>query len=101
MNTLSISNWIVNAFGERCDVRDAICFVPICRLFHLKPSGNRICPRMNLSGAFRDLKGELSIRPIWHQLETCPRENGEENRSSYPHFHEDKFLFPFWLIVST
>ena len=33
--------------------------------------------------AFKDLKGELSIRPIWRQLETCPRENGEENRSSY------------------
>ena len=69
MNTLSISNWIVNAFGERCGVRDAICFVPICRLLHLKPSGNRICPRMNLSGAFKDLKGGLSIRPIRHQLE--------------------------------
>src|SRR3990167_5452074 len=69
MNTLSISNWIVNAFGERCDVRDTICFVPICRLLHLKPSGNRICPRMNLSGAFKDFKGGLSIRPIWHQLE--------------------------------
>ncbi|MCR4322017.1 MAG: hypothetical protein NUV74_16990 [Candidatus Brocadiaceae bacterium] len=46
MNTRSISNWIVNACGERCDVRDAICFAPICRLLHLKPSGNRICPRM-------------------------------------------------------
>ena len=41
--------------------------------------------------AFKDLKGELSIRPIWHQLETCPRENGEENRSSY-------FCFLFGLL---
>ena len=41
--------------------------------------------------AFKDLKGELSIRPIWRQLETCPRENGEENRSSY-------FCFLFGLL---
>jgi len=31
---------------------------------------------VNLSGAFKDMNGELSLRPIRHQLETCPRENG-------------------------
>jgi hypothetical protein len=36
--------------------------------------------------AFKDLKGELSIRPIWHQLE---KRIEAHIFVSFPHFHED------------
>ena len=51
--------------------------------------------------AFKDLKGELSIRPIWRQLETCPRENGAGIVASRSTTAQGLCLWADWSVVPT
>ncbi len=69
MNIRFISNWTVNVCGEHCGPEGRYLLRSNMQAASPETVWESYLLLTRIEQAFKDLKGELSIRPIWHQLE--------------------------------